>query len=326
MRIFPLNLPHFEIGIISSSIIFLIIVLKIIFDLKKGIGPFYFRIKTGDYIRIAILTFAAGGFFEKQEAPFYLYHLVLIFLIFCYIMITISGSNSYFLGNGYSDLNAANVYFVAKGIILSVILLYSLLHHYGKHEITSMFERGRKFELNKDDILLTRITPDFLEYMNNGNGSGYFSQTERNGAYIRDSLTFHSDHSLILNRSSAKLISGVREAFREGYFVDKEKGTKRPYFQERRFGSTAWLATDAWFFRHILLVDEIVYENEKIKILKQSEIMKEKVLDHPLTLEDVNGDLWWICVYWCLDGLTYGERYQPYQPKYRIDELRNHFY
>ncbi len=41
MRIFPLGMPHFEIGIISSSIIFLIIVLKIIFDLKKSNFPFF---------------------------------------------------------------------------------------------------------------------------------------------------------------------------------------------------------------------------------------------------------------------------------------------
>ena len=215
--------------------------------------------------------------------------------------------------------------FMFISIIFSVILIFSLLHHYGKHEISSMFERGRKFELNKDDILLTRITPEFLEYMTSGENYGYFFQTERNGVYIRDSLTFHSDHPLILNRSSAKLISGVREAIPEGYFVDKEKGTKRPYFHERRFGSTAWLATETWFFRHILLVDEIVYENEKIKILKQSEIMKEKVIKYPLTLEDVNGDLWWICVYWCI-GKTASSYDQDYRPKYRLDDLRNHFY
>ena len=272
---------------------------------------FYYRIKTGDYTRIAVLTFAAGGFFEKQEAPFYLYHLLLIFLLFCSIIRLLDGDRHIY--ESVDDDNFGLFMFIS--IIFSVILIFSLLHHYGKHEISSMFERGRKFELNKDDILLTRISPDFLEYMTNGDGNGYFY-----------GLDFNSDHSnLILNRSSAKIISGVREAIPEGYFVDKEKGTKRPYFHERRFGSTAWLTTGKWFERHIILVDEIVYDNVIIKILKQSEIIKEKVLKYPLTLEDVNGDLWWICVYWCI-GKTASSYDQDYRPKYRLDDLRNHFY
>jgi len=175
MRFFPLGMPHFEIGIISSSIIFLIIVLKIILYIKKGGFPFYYRIKTGDYTRIAVLTFAAGGFFEKQEAPFYLYHLLLIFLLFCSIIRLLDGDRHIY--ESVDDDNFGLFMFIS--IIFSVILIFSLLHHYGKHEISSMFERGRKFELNKDDILLTRITPEFLEYMTSGENYGYFFQTER---------------------------------------------------------------------------------------------------------------------------------------------------
>jgi hypothetical protein len=344
MRFFPLNLPHFSIAIISSSIIISIIFCKIIVDLWRSEKevPFYLKIELWDYLRIAILLFSAGQFFEKQEAPYIRYQLLLLFLIICSIkMVGSQDSDQWrhywkkYSLEGKDDSGVAMVP-VSITFLFSIILFCSLTHHYGKEGVygLSFFMKTKQYNSIDNTVFLAKVSKEFVEKANSHKDSLYKLDSTSEGSIKFNGLT--------MPKRSAYLTSGIREAFIKGWNIYEDKdertllttnqwtqsyeseGKMRPIYEESLFGKPSWFyLNNVDGSRNIILIRKILVNGEYIKIVKQSQIHRDAIMNSPITLEDINGDLWWACVAWCRDP---NYDYLDFWPKYNVQKLVDKFY